>query len=341
MEQILTVESLETSFFTHAGEVKAVRGISFGVGKGETLGIVGESGSGKSVTSLSIMRLLQENGKIVGGKILFQGEDLVVAPKKQIRSIRGGKISMIFQDPMTSLNPLMTVGNQVREALLEHNPDMSKAQAKDEVLRLFELVKIPDPENRYKAYPHELSGGMRQRIVIAMALSCKPELVIADEPTTALDVTIQDQILKLLQSLQDELQMSVLFITHDLGVVAELCDRVIVMYGGMIMEEGLSDELFFNPSHPYTMGLLSCIPKMEQDKSQQLDPIAGSPPDMLNPPKGCPFYPRCAYARTICAQHMPPFKQLSDTHKSLCWLLDDDAPAEGNPFKGKGGMQDG
>ena len=335
METVLQIDNLRTSFMTSSGEVQAVRGVSFQVKKGEILGIVGESGSGKSVTSMSILRLLADTAVIKeGSSILFEGTDLIGLSRKQLRRIRGEKISMIFQDPMSSLNPLIPVGKQVSEMMKEHHPEMSKDQLKNETLKLFEKVRIPEPEKRYGSYPHEFSGGMRQRVMIAMALANKPQLLIADEPTTALDVTIQDQILRQLRELEKEYQTSIIFITHDLGVVAELCDRVIVMYGGLIMEEAQIDDIFENPSHPYTMGLIASIPDPQQDKNVRLQPIPGSPPDMTNPPKGCPFAPRCPYARRICAQEMPDFVQVAEGHKSRCFLQLPDAPAdEHNPFR--------
>ena len=334
MEPILKIDNLKTSFMTSNGEVQAVRGVSFSVNKGEILGIVGESGSGKSVTSMSILRLLADTAKIKEGTISCGGENLIEVSKKRMRQIRGEKISMIFQDPMSSLNPLIPVGKQVEEMIREHHPDRSREDAKKEVLELFEKVRIPEPEKRYKCFPHEFSGGMRQRVMIAMALANKPELLIADEPTTALDVTIQDQILKQLRELEKEYGTSIIFITHDLGVVAELCDRVIVMYGGLIMEEASIFDIFEHPGHPYTMGLLASIPDVEQDKSVRLMPIPGSPPDMTNPPKGCPFAPRCPYARKVCAQELPEFVQVGEAHKTRCFLQYPDAPAdEHNPFR--------
>ena len=332
-EPILEVKGLTTSFFTSTGEVQAVRGVSFAVNKGEILGIVGESGSGKSVTSMSILRLLADTARIKEGEILFEGQDLAKLSPKQLRAIRGKKISMVFQDPMSSLNPLIPVGKQVSEMLKTHHPELSKEQLKERTLELFRMVRIPEAEKRLGSYPHQFSGGMRQRVMIAMALANRPELLIADEPTTALDVTIQDQILKLLRQLQKELGMSIIFITHDLGVVAELCSRVLVMYGGMVMEEALIDDIFHNPRHPYTMGLLASIPNIKQDKSQRLTPIPGSPPDMTNPPKGCPFAPRCPYARRICLEQLPPYTRLDGTHRSSCWLLTPQAPREDNPFR--------
>ena len=333
MDEILQVKGLRTSFLTSTGEVQSVRGVSFSLGKGEALGIVGESGSGKSVTSMSILRLLASTGRIKEGEVLFEGKDLTKIPQKQLWDIRGGKIAMIFQDPMSSLNPLARVGKQVEEMIATHEPNLSKQERQARALELFRLVRIPEPEKRYRSYPHEFSGGMRQRVMIAMALACKPDILIADEPTTALDVTIQDQILKLLRQLQAEMGMSIIFITHDLGVVAELCSRVLVMYGGMVMEEAPIDDIFHRPRHPYTMGLLASIPNIKQDKSQRLTPIPGSPPDMTNPPAGCPFAPRCPHARRICMEQMPPYTQLDPTHRSMCWLLTPEAPAQDNPFK--------
>ncbi len=334
MEPILQIENLKTSFMTSNGEVQAVRGVSFSIGKGEILGIVGESGSGKSVTSMSILRLLADTAVIKEGTITFEGKNLIDVSKKEMRGIRGEKISMIFQDPMSSLNPLIPVGNQVAEMILEHHPDRKKEDVKKEVLELFSRVRIPEPEKRYKCFPHEFSGGMRQRVMIAMALANKPDLLIADEPTTALDVTIQDQILHQLRELEKEYGTSIIFITHDLGVVAELCDRVIVMYGGLVMEEASIDDIFEKPGHPYTMGLLVSIPDIKQDKSVRLMPIPGSPPDMTNPPEGCPFAPRCPYARKICAQELPEFIELGEGHRTRCFLQYPDAPAdEHNPFR--------
>jgi len=333
METILEVRDLHTSFLTSNGLVQAVRGVSFDVEKGKTLGIVGESGSGKSVTSLSILKLLGTTGKITGGSIKLDGEELTAMSTKEMRAVRGARISMIFQDPMTSLNPLITMGEQVDEMIWEHNRGMSKQERQEKVLELFRLVRIPEPEKRMKSYPHEFSGGMRQRVMIAMALACRPELLIADEPTTALDVSIQDQILKLMRSLQREIGMSIMFITHDLGVVAELCDRVAVMYGGLIMEEADIIDIFREPMHPYTMGLMASIPGMNQDKSKMLRSIPGSPPDMIHPPKGCPFAPRCSYAMRICTEEIPPYISGGKNRRSMCWLLDPEAPAEGNPFR--------
>jgi oligopeptide transport system ATP-binding protein len=329
---ILEVRNLETSFFTQDGEIRAVRGVDFSLEKGETLGIVGESGSGKSVTALSILRLLVEGAK-TRGQVLFHDQDLLRLSKPALRGIRGRGISMIFQDPMSSLNPLVPVGRQIGEMITAHRR-LRRDQLYREVLALLGEVKIPEPEKRYHAYPHEFSGGMRQRVMIAMALACKPEIMIADEPTTALDVTIQNQILNLLKNIQAEMGMSIIFITHDLGVVAELCSRIIVMYGGMILEEAAAEELFSRPAHPYTLGLLNSMPHLEMDKSQKLKPIPGSPPDMSHVPEGCPFSPRCVYVRRICLKKVPAFYPLGDTHRSRCWLHDGAAPTApaDNPF---------
>ena len=340
MEHILEVKDLQTSFLTSSGEVKAVRGVSFFVNKGESVGIVGESGSGKSVTSLSVMQLLVGTGKIIGGSVKLNGRELVGLSPKEMRSIRGKEVAMIFQDPMTSLNPLIPVGEQVGEMLWSHDKSLSKAQREERVIDLFRMVRIPEPETRLKSFPHEFSGGMRQRVMIAMALACKPDLLIADEPTTALDVSIQDQILKLMRSIQKEMGMSIMFITHDLGVVAELCSRVLVMYGGLIMEEANIYDVFENPLHPYTMGLIASIPDINQDKSKKLQPIIGSPPDMIHPPEGCPFAPRCPYACRICLHQLPPVFSAGEGHKSRCWLLAENAPSSGNPLKGRKGAKE-
>ena len=333
MPNLLEINNLRTSFLTGGGEVKAVRGVSMSIGRSESVGIVGESGSGKSVTFLSVLRLLASTGRIQGGEILFEGKDLVQMSRKEMRNIRGNQISMIFQDPMSSLNPLIPVGKQVNEMLWSHDHSMTNVEQTKHTLELFRMVRIPEPEKRLKSFPHEFSGGMRQRVMIAMALACRPSLLIADEPTTALDVSIQDQILKLMRRLQAEVGMSILFITHDLGVVAELCSRVIVMYGGLVMEEAPIDDLFENPLHPYTRGLLASIPSIEQDKAKRLTPIAGSPPDMIHPPEGCPFAPRCPYARSICITKIPPYTTIGEKRRSMCWLLTPDAPLTDNPFK--------
>ena len=325
----LSVRDLKTSFFTHVGEVKAVRGISFDVDQGEVLGIVGESGSGKSVTSLSIMGLLQHPGRVVGGEILFHGQDLLTYDQRQMRKVRGKEIAMIFQDPMTSLNPVYTVGNQIVEMILEHDK-MSKAQARARAVEMLTLVGIPDPEKRIHNYPHEFSGGMRQRAMIAMALACDPKLLIADEPTTALDVTIQVQILNLIKRLNQQRDMTTILITHDLGVVATLCDKILVMYGGLIMEDGTAEDIFYRPRHPYTMGLLDSIPRVDAGEKRRLKPIPGTPPNLIHPPEGCPFSTRCAYCMNTCTQEMPPCFE-DGGHRTRCWLLHKDAQGAVDP----------
>ena len=318
---------------TSNGEVQAVRGVSFEVRRGEIVGIVGESGSGKSITNMTLLKLLPDTAVIKDGRAMFQGQDLTKLSMKELRKIRGEKIAMIFQDPMSSLNPLIPVGEQVAEIIRIHHSDRSREAVKQEVLKRFAEVRIPEPEKRYHAYPHEFSGGMRQRVMIAMALANNPELLIADEPTTALDVTIQDQIIRQMRELKEQHGTSIIFITHDLGVIAELCEKVEVMYGGLIMEEAPIDELFEHPSHPYTLGLLESMPSIQQDKAERLIPIPGSPPDMTNPPAGCPFAPRCRYARKICAAELPELQPVGEGHSARCWLLDSEAPAEQNPFK--------
>lgn len=318
---------------TSNGEVQAVRGVSFEVRRGEIIGIVGESGSGKSITNMTLLKLLPDTAVIKDGRAMFQGQDLTKLSMKELRKIRGEKIAMIFQDPMSSLNPLIPVGEQVAEIIRIHHSDRSREAVKQEVLKRFAEVRIPEPEKRYHAYSHEFSGGMRQRVMIAMALANNPELLIADEPTTALDVTIQDQIIRQMRELKEQHGTSIIFITHDLGVIAELCEKVEVMYGGLIMEEAPIDELFEHPSHPYTLGLLESMPSIQQDKAERLIPIPGSPPDMTNPPAGCPFAPRCRYARKICAAELPELQPVGEGHSARCWLLDPEAPAEQNPFK--------
>ncbi|GAB6108474.1 ABC transporter ATP-binding protein [Fusibacter bizertensis] len=325
-DKLLEVKNLKTSFFTHVGEVQAVRGVSFDLNTGEALGIVGESGSGKSVTSMSLMKLLQYPGVIKEGEVLFEGVNLVPKSEKEMRKIRGNDIAMIFQDPMTSLNPVYTIGNQIIEAILEHQ-NVSKDQARQKAIKMLELVGIPSPATRIDNYPHEFSGGMRQRAMIAIALSCEPKLLIADEPTTALDVTIQAQILELMKDLKEKINTSIILITHDLGVVADLCSRIIVMYGGLIMEEGSASQVFYSPKHPYTMGLLKSIPKLHKKNKDRLIPIEGTPPDLVKPPTGCPFYARCDYAMKICKEQQPPYFSVAPGHRSMCWRLHPEAPA--------------
>jgi oligopeptide transport system ATP-binding protein len=323
---ILQVKDLRISFSTYAGEVEAVRGISFDLRRGESLAIVGESGSGKTVTAKSLMRLLPKaNTLIKGGEAIFEGENLLKLSEQQMQKIRGSKIAMVFQDPMTSLDPTMRVGKQIVESLRKHL-GLSGQRAKERAVELLTLVGIPNPEDRVRQYPHQFSGGMRQRVVIAIALACDPQILIADEPSTALDVTIQAQILELLRELQERLGMSVILITHDLGVVAHTAHRVAVMYAGKIVETGTLREIFYNPQMPYTWGLLSSIPLPTADRSQDLIPIPGSPPDMSDPPQGCPFTARCPYAMRICAEDMPEYTTFSAEHKAACWLHHPMAP---------------
>ncbi len=315
---LLEVKNLQTSFFTDAGEVRAVNGVSFNLERGKVLGIVGESGSGKSVTAYSIMQILADTGKIVGGSVKLDGQELVGAGEKVMRTVRGNKISIIFQDPMTSLNPTYTIGHQLMEAIMLHT-DRNKQQAYERAVEMLKLVNVNEPERRMKQYPHEHSGGMRQRVMIAMALACEPDILIADEPTTALDVTIQAQILELMQSLQRELGMAIIMITHDLGVVAQLCDEVIVMYAGSICEQGTADEIFYHPCHEYTKGLMRSIPSVDS-AGTKLKPITGTPIDLLNMPKGCPFAPRCDAAMKICIQQRCERMQINDDHAAACWM---------------------
>ena len=315
---LLKVRDLRTSFFTDAGEVRAVNGVSFNLERGKVLGIVGESGSGKSVTAYSIMQILAATGKIVGGSIKLDGQELVGAGEKVMKDVRGNRISIIFQDPMTSLNPTYTIGHQLMEAILLHTK-RNKQQAYDRAVEMLRLVNVNEPEKRMKQYPYEFSGGMRQRVMIAMALACEPDILIADEPTTALDVTIQAQILELMKSLQAELGMAIIMITHDLGVVAQLCDEVIVMYAGSICEQGTADEIFYHPRHEYTKGLLRSIPTAHT-AGTRLKPITGTPIDLLNMPAGCPFAPRCDAAMKICIRQRPERMVINDQHFASCWM---------------------
>ena len=318
-KNLVEVKNLEVSFFTYAGEVKAVRGISYNLKPGEVMGIVGESGSGKSVSSYGLMGIIPEPGKVIGGRILFEGRDVTAMSEKELLKIRGKDISMIFQDPMTSLNPLFTIGNQIEESLRKHT-SLDKDQRQKRMVELLTLVGINQPEKRLKQYPHEFSGGMRQRVMIAMAMSSDPKLLIADEPTTALDVTIQAQILELLKELKDKIHMGIVFITHDLGVVSDICDSISVMYAGTIVESGSSDQIFYEPRHPYTWGLLASVPKIDTDEHQRLIPIEGNPVDLINPPKGCPFAPRCKHCMKICIDQAPPQCQVGEGHMAACWL---------------------
>ena len=318
--KLLEVKDLRVSFFTPAGEVKAVGGISYDLDYDEVMGIVGESGSGKSVEAYSIIGLLQPPGQVIGGSITLEGEDILSKSKEEMVSLRGNKVAMIFQNPMTSLNPVYTIGSQLIEALRAHDKKVSKREAAGRAMEMLRMVGINHVEKRMKQYPHELSGGMRQRVMIAMGLICHPQLLIADEPTTALDVTIQAQILELMKDLQKKTGMGIIFITHNLGVVAEICDKVSVMYAGKIVEQGPVDDIFYQPGHPYTVGLLRSMPRVDAESYERLIPIEGTPVDMLNPPEGCPFAPRCEKAMRICLRQMPPYVELGKNHRSACWL---------------------
>ncbi|KJL03041.1 MULTISPECIES: ABC transporter ATP-binding protein [Priestia] len=324
MEKMIQIKNLHVQFSTYGGQVQAVRGVSFDLHKGETLAIVGESGCGKSVTSQSIMRLIPTPpGRITSGSILFKGQDLTKLSEKKMRDIRGADISMIFQDPMTALNPTLRVGEQIAENIMQHE-NISKEKAKEKAFEMLELVGIPNPKERLKQYPHEFSGGMRQRIVIAMALVCNPEVLIADEPTTALDVTIQAQILELFKDIQQKTDVSIVLITHDLGVVAQVADRIAVMYAGKIVEIGTRRDIFYTPQHPYTKGLLRSVPRLDLYESE-LVPIAGSPPDLFAPPSGCSFAPRCPYVMEVCDRIYPVSTKLKESHQVHCWLQDERA----------------
>ena len=317
---LVDIKNERLSFFTPAGEVKALNDVSIRMREGEVLGIVGESGSGKSVTAYSIMGLTAYPGKLIGGTVEFNGHRIDQMGEKELRKIRGKEVSIIFQDPMTSLNPVWTIGNQIEEVILLHT-GKNRKEAHERAKELLTLVGINEPEKRLKQYPHELSGGMRQRVMIAIALACEPKLLIADEPTTALDVTIQAQILELMMELKKKLGMGIMMITHDLGVVASMCDHIAVMYAGKVVEYGTADDIFYEPKHEYTRGLLKSIPKLHEEAYERLVPIEGQPVDMLNPPKGCPFANRCNSCMKICLDKMPPYTDISDTHYSACWLI--------------------
>lgn len=335
-DKLLEVRDLHVSFFTPAGEVKAVNGISYDLNYDEVMGIVGESGSGKSVEAYSVIGLLQNPGKVVGGSITFEGQDMLAKTPKEMVDYRGKEIAMIFQNPMTSLNPVYTIGNQLVEAMKAHDKNVSKEDAEKHAIEMLEQVGINNAPKRMKQYPHELSGGMRQRVMIAMGLICHPKLLIADEPTTALDVTIQAQILELMKKLQSINHMGIIFITHNLGVVAEICDKVCVMYAGKMVEQGLVDDIFYAPGHPYTKGLLRSMPRVDAESYERLIPIEGTPVDMLNPPEGCPFAPRCEHAMKICLQKMPPYVELGEKHRAACWLRVQDCLNEaGKPQEAK------
>ena len=324
---VLEVKDLKTYFKTDAGIVKAVDGVSFTVHEGETLGIVGESGSGKSVTNLSVMRLISSPpGKIVGGKVLFEGQDILKLSEAEMRSIRGDKISMIFQDPMTSLNPFLRISTQMVETIRLHNKDVSKKEALARSIEMLKLVGIPSPEKRIQSYPHQFSGGMRQRVMIAQALSCNAQVLVADEPTTALDVTIQAQILELIDKLSSQMGTAVILVTHDLGVVAGMCDVVCVMYAGRIVEKAITDDLYARPSHPYTEGLIKSVPRMDTaNKNNRLFSIEGQPPNVIDLPPCCPFHPRCHKSMEVCRHAYPPIKDLGNGHEVACWLYAEEA----------------
>lgn len=344
-EKILEVRDLNISFKTDSGIVNAIRGVNLDLYKGETIAIVGESGSGKSVTTKAIMGIMAGNGSIDGGSINYTwtdentGEritkDICQLSEKEMQSeIRGRKIAMVFQDPMTSLNPLFTVGDQLTEHLIKHKK-ISKKEANEKAIKMLDMVGIPSPEKRLKQYPHEFSGGMRQRVMIAMSLICEPKLIIADEPTTALDVTIQAQILDLMKDLKSKLDTSIILITHDLGVVADLCSRINVMYGGLIVEEGTTEDIFYRGKHPYTWGLLRSVPNPKSELKEKLIPIEGQPPDLLKPPVGCPFTARCDYAMKICKEKQPPLFEVGEGHRAACWLCHENAPKVESPIRGE------
>ena len=319
-QPLLEVRDLRVSFFTPAGQIRAVNGISYTVERGGVMGIVGESGSGKSVEAYSILGLLPPTGRVVGGTITFEGRDVLSLSERELTRFRGGEVAMIFQNPMTCLNPVYTVGFQLTEALRAHDKSVSSAQARARAVEMLELVGINNPQKRMKQYPHQLSGGQRQRVMIAMALICKPKLLIADEPTTALDVTIQAQILDLMKEIQQKTGMGILFITHNLGVVAEICDSVSVMYAGRIVEQGGVEDIFYRPGHPYTLGLLRSMPRVDAGSRERLIPIPGTPVDMLDPPPGCPFASRCESCMQVCLEKMPPDVALGEGHRAACWL---------------------
>ena len=339
MEHLLSLQNLHVSYHTPRGIVQAVRGIDLTLDAGEVLAVVGESGCGKSALLKAIMRLLPENASVTG-KILVNDTDIAPYPEKQLQKLRGSLFSMVFQDPMTARNPSMTIGSQIAEAVLVHEPKISKDALRARVLELMELVEIDRPMERMKLYPHNFSGGMRQRAVMAIALAARAKILLADEPTTALDVTIQAQILDLLRDLQKKLHTATILVSHDLGVVASSCSRILVMYGGQIMETGKVEDIFYKPHHPYTMGLLKSIPKAG-GTNQRLESISGTPPDMLNPPKGCPFYPRCEFAMQICKESAPPEFELGENHCAKCWLCHPEAPKPEKYQRQKGGVRNG
>ena len=329
-QPLLSIEDLKVEFSTYGGSIKAVRGVNMQVEPGECVAVVGESGCGKSVTAKAILQLLPKNGRITSGHIWFEGEDLLKRTEKQMQELRGDDIGMIFQDPMTSLNPTMTVGRQIAEALIKHQ-GLSKSEAKERTIEFLRLVGIANPEKRYGEYPDSLSGGMRQRVVIAIAMCCNPRLLLADEPTTALDVTIQAQILDLMRELQEKFNTAIILITHDLGVVANMASRVLVFYAGQVVEEGRAEDVFYRPRHPYTWGLIKSMPRLNSDKREDLISIEGAPPDLFVPPKGCAFAPRCAYALNLCQEQDPAMFDLDGGHCASCWLNLPQIPAELKP----------
>ncbi|MFZ5352525.1 MAG: ABC transporter ATP-binding protein [Bacillota bacterium] len=338
MEKLLEVKELYVSFDTYAGEVQAVRGVTFDLGVAETLAIVGESGCGKSVTAQSIMKLIpMPPGRIKSGSVLFNGREVTKLTEKQMEAVRGSEMGMIFQDPMTSLNPTMKIGNQIAEGLVKHQK-LSKKVALQRAVEMLKMVGIPNPEKRVSQYPHEFSGGMRQRAMIAIALACKPRLLIADEPTTALDVTIQAQILDLMRELKEKIDTSIILITHDLGVVADMAERIVVMYAGKVVEQGTVDDIFYNPQHPYTWGLLKSVPRLDAENKEALIPIDGTPPDLFAPPVGCAFAARCEYAMKICYDAQPDMSELGNGHECACWLQHPEAPKVQRP-EGIGGRR--
>lgn len=337
MDKLLEVKDLEVSFDTYAGEVKAVRGVSFHLDRGEALAIVGESGCGKSVTAQSIMRLIPSPpSRVKNGSITFNGKEILKLSEKEMQTIRGSEIGMIFQDPMTSLNPTMSVGKQIMEGLIKHR-HIKKSEAYTEALKMLQIVNIPNAEKRMKQYPHEFSGGMRQRAMIAIALACNPKLLIADEPTTALDVTIQAQIIDLMKDLQRELNTAIILITHDLGVVADMAQRIIVMYAGQVIESGTLDDIFYRAKHPYTWGLLKSVPRLDAKQKEELIPIEGTPPDLFAPPEGCSFAARCDYCMSICKEKQPEFTEVNEGHHTACWLTHPNAPKVNPPAGIRGG----
>lgn len=334
-DKLLTIEDLRVSFMTYAGEVQAVRGISFDVAAGESIAIVGESGCGKSVTAKAIMRLNPVPPAVYKtGSIHLDGVDILTRTEKQMQAVRGSLVSMIFQDPMTSLNPTMLIGRQLTEGIMQHQK-LTRRDAAEKAIELLKLVQVPNPERRIRQYPFEFSGGMRQRVMIAMALACNPKLLIADEPTTALDVTIQAQIIDLMKDIRQKTGASIILITHDLGVVASMAQRIIVMYAGKIVEAGPAEQIFYRPRHPYTWGLIDCIPRLDQDRSRVLHPIYGTPPDLIAPPKGCPFADRCSSCMRICKEQEPPVEQLSPSHSVACWLSHPEASKPERWLKGE------